>query len=135
MARPTHPVELLAAAIARQEGWWLEESIPQIRNNPGDLTFAGQIGASKSPAGAQSPSVATFSSRALGLTALFRQLWLQVAEGQTVRQVINQWAPASENNTTVYLQNVLNWTGLPADTPILELLPPLDYIDVAKPIT
>jgi hypothetical protein len=128
--KPTHPVELLACAIAMQEGWFQDGAIPQLRNNPGDLRFAHQIGATI-PGGltadflAQPQPIAQFGSRALGLTALFRQLWLQVAEGQTVRQIISQWAPATENDTSAYLQDVLNWTGLPADTPVLELLPPL----------
>jgi hypothetical protein len=83
--------------------------------------FAGQLNATGTPG-----QIATFSSNATGTAALFRQVWAQVAEGQTLRQLINQWAPAAAgNNTSAYLQNVLNWTGLPADTPILELLPPL----------
>jgi hypothetical protein len=60
---------------------------------------------------------------------LFRQLWLQVAEGQTVREIIAQWAPPNENNMSQYLEDVLLWTGLPADTPVLELLPPLEKLN------
>ena len=74
--------------------------------------------------------IAGFTSNALGVTALYRQLWLQVAEGQTVRQIIAQWAPPNENNTSAYLQDVLNWTGLPADIPVLELLPPLTQLNL-----
>ena len=127
MSKPTHPVELLACAIATQEGWWDDNSIPQIRKNPGDLRFAGQPGAIRwesGPGGGTDP-IAMFPTNALGVTALFRQVWLQVAEYQTVRQIIAQWAPPDENNTSVYLENVLSWTGLPPDTPVLELLPPL----------
>ena len=123
--KPSHPVELLACAIATQEGWFLPGSKPSLRNNPGDLRLADQIGASV-PIGVSEPRpIAQFASQALGTTALFRQVWLQVAEGQTVRQIVNQWAPASENDSTAYLQNVLHWTGLPADVPVLELLPAL----------
>ena len=43
--KPTHPVELLACAIATQEGWFTPGTIPSILMNPGDLQFAGQIGA------------------------------------------------------------------------------------------
>lgn len=120
LIKPTHPVELLACAIAVQEGWFAPgENLPKLNNNPGDLDFAGQLNATANGRFARFPTPAT------GITALFRQIWLQVAEGQTVRQVIAQWAPSTENNTTVYLHNVLKWTGLPADTPILRLLPPL----------
>ncbi len=126
MIKPLHPVELLACAIATQEGWFALNSIPAIRNNPGDLRFAGQIGAMRPVAALHDPApIASFPSKALGTAALFRQIWLQVAEGQTVAQIIAQWAPPSENNTSVYLANVLHWTGLPSDIPVLELLPPL----------
>ncbi len=73
--------------------------------------------------------IARFKTLPLGVTALYRQLWLQVANGQTVRQIINQWAPTNENNTSVYLENVLSWTKLPADTPVLSLLPELTKLD------
>jgi hypothetical protein len=120
-----HPVEALACAIATQEGWFLAGSRPQIRHNPGDLRFACQIGA-KTPQPANGPPpIATFDTDTNGIAALFRQIWLQVAEGQTARQIIAQWAPASENNTRVYLENVLAWTKLPPDEPVLNLLPPL----------
>ena len=131
MTKPTHPVELLACAIATQEGWFDPDPTvtPRARNNPGDLRFASQIGASTpgwKMATPQSPvPIATFTDAWAGVTALFRQVWLQVAKGQTVRQVIGQWAPPNENNTSVYLENVLAWTGLPPDTPVLQLLPPL----------
>jgi len=122
----TDPVKSLADSIATQEGFFVENSIPQIRNNPGDLDYAGQIGASKpSPAGPL-PNIAVFASKALGVAALYRQLWLQVAEGQTVRQIVAQWA----GNNPAYLANVLGWTGLPADTSVLELLSPLAQMNL-----
>lgn len=138
--KPTHPVELLACSISTQEGWFDPSgaTISQRRRNPGDLRYANQIGASW-PAGDMgdavkgTPPIAQFSSNVLGITALFRQLWLQVAEGQTVRQIISQWAPPTENNTSAYLQDVLGWTGLPADVPVLELLPPL--VNMGGPAT
>jgi len=120
MTKPTHPVELICCAIATQEGYFSGMmDLPRIDNNPGDLDFLGQLGAT------QAGRFAKWPTPAQGITGLFRQVWLQVAGGQTLRQIINQWAPATENNTTAYLENVLKWTGLPADTPILQLLPPL----------
>lgn len=120
--KPTHPVELLACAIATQEGFFQTGTLPALRNNPGDLRFAGQLGALPP---SKPFAIAQFKTLEAGVTALFRQLWLQVAEGQTVRQIIAQWAPPNENNTSVYLEHVLTWTGLPADTLVLDLLPPL----------
>jgi hypothetical protein len=123
--KPTHPVELLACAISTQEGWFVGDTIPDIRNNPGDLDFAGQIGARRVLGSPPDPAIAVFETPQLGITALFRQVWLQVAEGQTVRQIINQW----DEGEPTYLQNVLSWTGLPPDTPVLELLPPLTKLN------
>ena len=122
--KPTHPVELLASAIATQEGYFTPGTTPSARNNPGDIRYAGQKGALPP---AKPNDIATFTSLPLGVTALHRQLWLQVAQGQTVRQIIAAWAPAGVdgNNNTAYLANVLAWTNLPADTPVLDLLPPL----------
>jgi hypothetical protein len=122
MTKPTHPVELLACAIATQEGWWDGDSaIPVQRKNPGDLHYVGQEGGAYPPKGSPDPLIAVFVSVPAGITALFRQIWLQVAEGQTVRTLIDLWS----DGDAVYLANVLEWTGLPADTPVLELLPAL----------
>lgn len=122
--KPTHPVELLACAIATQEGFFSPGSTPVLRNNPGDIRFANQLNATAPGWNGKPPApIATFKGPREGIVGLYRQLWLQVATGQTVRQIIAQWAPPTENNTTVYLQHVLAWTGLPADTPVLQLLP------------
>lgn len=116
-------VDLLAQAIAQKEGWFAQgTNIPKERNNPGDLDYAGQIGASRAPIGSPDPDIAIFADSALGIAALYRQLWLQVAEGQTVTQIVYQWAPPSENNSAQYLRDVLAWTKLPANVPVLNLL-------------
>jgi hypothetical protein len=128
-----HPVEALASAIATQEGWFVPDSPPDVHNNPGDLRYAAQIGA-RTPPPTNNQPIAQFENEDYGVTALFRQIWLQVAQGQTVRQIIEQWAPPSENNTAAYLRNVLTWTGLPADTPVLELLPPLTQMNLPAPV-
>lgn len=132
--KPTHPVDLLACAIATQEGFFTPGTIPAIRHNPGDLRYAQQVGTTR-PDGTAGPvhpntvePIAVFATVGLGTTALYRQLWLQVAHGQTVRQIIAQWAPQSENDTSVYLQDVLRWTGLPADVMVLVLLPALQKL-------
>ena len=124
------PVDLICSAIATQEGWFSldPEVIPRRRNNPGDLLFRGQIGASApgwNKIGV--PPIATFSSSKLGMAALYRQVWQFVAMGLTLREMIEGWAPPSENDTAAYLANVLEWTKLPADTPIIDLLPPLQH--------
>jgi hypothetical protein len=121
MTKPTDPVTLLACAIATQEGYFTPGTFPQEHNNPGDLEYEGQIGASP----VVGSPLAHFATRALGENALFRQLRAQIAEGQTVSEIIAQWAPSTQNDTSGYLQDVLQWTGLPAEVPVLELLPQL----------
>lgn len=134
----THPVELICSAIATQEGWFSSGSIPSVRRNPGDLRYSAQVGATRPDGsfgvvrqGTEEP-IAVLASNGLGVAAIFRQVWLEVAHGQTVRQIINSWAPPSQNDTSAYLQNVLSWTGLPADIPVLELLPPLTQMNWLK---
>ena len=105
MTKPTHPVELICCAIATQEGYFSATmDLPRLNDNPGDLDFAGQLGAVKNGRFAKWPTPQQ------GITGLFRQVWMQVAEGQTLRQIINQWAPSNENNTSAYLANVAKWT-------------------------
>jgi len=125
MTKPTHPVELLACAIATEEGFFSIGSTPERLHNPGDLRYAGQFGAEAPPFHTGVPPIATFDTLPHGVTALFRQIWLQVAAGQTVAQIVAQWAPPNENNTSVYLERVLGWTGLDANVPVLLMLPPL----------
>ena len=69
--------------------------------------------------------VAVFSSVHAGICGAFRDVWAKVAKKETLRQMISVYAPPNENNTSEYLENVLAWTGLPADTPVLDLLPEL----------
>ena len=107
-------VDQIARAISRQEG-------PNNRNNPGNLRWAGQIGASSSGLGGE-PPLAKFSSLGLGVVGLYRQIWADIARGDTLRQLIWSWAPPSENNSDQYALNVANWTGLPLDVPLVDLV-------------
>ena len=36
----------------------------------------------------------------------------------TIRSIVSKWAPASENNTEAYIQNVSKLTGIPPDEPL-----------------
>ena len=128
--KPTHPVELLVCAIATQEGWFgPSTNIPVVRNNPGDLRYAHQANAAR-PDGTTAGTlpvepIAVFSSAQAGICGAFRDVWAKVALGLTVRQIIFIYAPENENNTSAYLQDVLKWTGLPSDVPVLKILPAL----------
>lgn len=115
-----HPVDLIVAAFAAQEGWFNADPnvTPRFRNNPIDLMFAGQILAKSGSGG-----IATFPNPASGIVAAYRQVWLWVQMDYTLTEMVTTQAPPNENNTAEYLANVLAWTGLPADVPIKQLLP------------
>lgn len=80
-------------------------------NNPGNLNFAGQAGASlESPGG----RFARFETSFDGLRALSRQLMLYAGRGiNSVEKIISTWAPASDNNNTAaYIQAVSQRLGV-----------------------
>jgi hypothetical protein len=123
-------VDVIFQAIARQEGALNDDpnDIPSRQNNPLDLRYAGQIGASR-PKGTvvkrgQEP-IAMFATLAHGIAAGYRQLWLDIARGMSLRELIEAWAPPSENDTATYIKNVQRETkGLidDPDRPLLEYL-------------
>jgi len=125
--KPTHPVELIVSAFATQEGWFVMDTRPRELNNPLDLDFEKQLNAVAHD-GSDSP-LARFSSPATGITGAFRQVWLWVAMGYSVTKMVETQAPPP-NDMPTYLKNVLAWTGLPADTPVLDLLPPLVQLNL-----
>jgi hypothetical protein len=94
------------------------------------LDYVGQIGMTLPPAGSPDPEIGVCDSPQRGIVKLFRQVWEYVDMRFTVREIVQLWAPvAAGNDTSTYLANVLEWTGLPADTPVLELLPPLQKLN------
>ncbi|MDY9596947.1 lytic transglycosylase catalytic [Escherichia coli] len=80
-------------------------------NNPGNLNFAGQAGASLERPGGR---FARFETAFDGLRALARQLMLYVGRGiNSVEKIISTWAPASDNNnTTAYIRAVSQRLGV-----------------------
>lgn len=89
-------------------------SLPRgIRNNnPGNLNFAGQRGASlESGVGGR---FATFESMDEGVAALHRQLGLYLKRGKnTISSIVKTYAPPSDgNNVDAYIQALSRKTGL-----------------------
>ncbi|EOJ8418193.1 lytic transglycosylase catalytic [Escherichia coli] len=80
-------------------------------NNPGNLNFAGQAGASLERPGGR---FARFETAFDGLRALARQLMLYAGRGiNSVEKIISSWAPASDNNnTTAYIRAVSQRLGV-----------------------
>jgi len=103
----------VAAAIQQIEGW-----APGTRsyrnNNPGNLMYAGQPGAT----GQDPQGFAIFPDYQTGLTALDNQITLDASRGQTISQFTSIYAPASDgNNPTSYAAQIASAAGLsPSDS-------------------
>jgi hypothetical protein len=123
--------ETLANAIFRQEGSlrpdgsWNTTSVGYRNNNPGNLVYAGQPGAS--PLAMRDPNMAgagnnvtyaKFETLDQGIAATERQLALDASRGLTLSQRLATWATG---NKASYLANVTAWLGVPADTPLSQL--------------
>lgn len=86
-------------------------------NNPGNLNFAGQAGATKE--GGAGGRFARFSSMESGVAALVKQIGLYVGRGKnTIRKILETYAPSSENNTGAYISAVSRALGISADEPL-----------------
>jgi hypothetical protein len=85
-------------------------------NNPGNLRFAGQPGATLGANG-----FAKFPTLAAGIAAANRQLDLYATRGvNTISKIISKWAPTSENDTAGYIAAVSKQLGKGAN---VELTP------------
>ena len=91
-------------------------------NNPGNLEFRNQNGASRENGG--EGRFAQFGTAEEGLTALSKQLQLYSARGiKSVAAIIKTYAPASENNTAAYVKKVAADLGVDPNTPLDNLDP------------
>jgi hypothetical protein len=97
----------VANAIQQQEGYY-PGSVAYANNNPGNLMYAGQPGATQGPNG-----FAVFPDYQTGYQALLNQISLDASRGETISQFISKYAPASAGNPTqAYAQNVAAAVGL-----------------------
>jgi hypothetical protein len=113
---PTPAMQQLAQAIQTQEGYY-PGSIAYTDNNPGNLMYAGQPGATQGPGG-----FAVFDTYADGQQALYNQLNLYATgacascNGQplTLAQMTAIYAPAGSggNDPTAYANNLASSLGV-----------------------
>ena len=84
-------------------------------NNPGNLNFAGQAGATKE--GGENGRFAVFESMEAGVAALYRQIQLYFSRGiNTIEDVVKKYAPAGDgNNVESYIRQLVSATGKQAD--------------------
>ena len=122
----TPGMQAVASAIQTQEGY-APGTLAYQNNNPGNLIYAGQPGATPGAGG-----FAAFPTYQDGLNALYNQINLYatgacgVCGGQpmTVAQMTAVYAPAGQgsNNPTVYANNIASATGTTPDTPLSDIL-------------
>jgi len=103
-------LEELLSVIATEEGFWRDGTpdIPQTHNNPGDLrNYTPPY------------KIADFPTIADGIAWGITQLALDVRRGQSLRQLVYNWAPPSENNSEAYFQFVASkFPQFDPDTPL-----------------
>lgn len=117
--------------VGKAIGWWNEVSSTNgadnkydaygskprgIRNNnPGNLNYAGQAGATKESG--EGGRFAVFESMRDGISALYRQIQLYFSRGvNTIESVVNKYAPAEDNNNVqAYIKQLVGATGKQAD--------------------
>ncbi|HEJ7990252.1 TPA: hypothetical protein SMI27_000890 [Serratia liquefaciens] len=80
-------------------------------NNPGNLNYVGQEGASKE--GGENGRFAVFGSMTDGIAALYKQIQLYFKRGtDTISEIVNKYAPASDNNNVMaYINSLVKATG------------------------
>jgi hypothetical protein len=116
----------LIQAITTQEGTCPSPSSCK-NNNPGNLMYAGQPGATSGPGG-----FAVFDTYQDGYNALVNQLGLYAngtcgacnGQPQTLASMFQIYAPAGipGNNPTIYAQNVANALGVDPNTSVSSVL-------------
>lgn len=87
-------------------------TVAERHNNPGNLVFAGQRGATKGETVA-GHTFAKFQSTEEGVAALYRQLQLYQKRGiDTLAEIMGVYAPEGANNTGAYINALSKTTGL-----------------------
>ena len=102
------PYSGVADAVVRQEGY---NSTLAPLNNPGNLIYAGQTGAT--PVTINGMTWASFPTYDAGYQALLNQIALDASRGLTISQFTAKYAPAAAGNDPVtYAANIAAATGL-----------------------
>ncbi len=100
-------------------GNWVPSSLGYRLNNPGNLNYAGQPGATPTTLG--NGQEAQFATLADGIAATDRQLALDASRGLTLAQRLQTWATG---NQAAYVSNVSGWLGVDPNTPLSALVGP-----------
>ena len=100
--------ERLAASIKQYEGW-APGSVSERNNNPGNLKFNHQPGAT----GQDEKGFAIFKDYDSGWNALLHRVNLGIKGGRDLNQFFATYAPAEDNNNPLdYSRTVGRWLGI-----------------------
>jgi len=114
LATSAAPYSAVANAMVQQEGY--NASLAPL-NNPGNLIYAGQTGAT--PATVGGTTWASFPTYDAGYQALLNQISLDASRGLTIAQFTAKYAPAASGNDPVtYAANIAAATGLSVNDPL-----------------
>src|SRR5437016_7116639 len=91
----------------------MPQTLAEQNNNPGNLRFAGQRGATPGSGG-----FSRFDTVEQGYQALQDQIKLDSGRGHTLASYISKYAPPSENDTSVYIQQATETLGVDPGTPL-----------------
>lgn len=137
MAIAPASISAIASTIQQIEGYY-PGSLAYRNNNPGNLVYTGQPGATRGAGG-----FAVFDSYQDGWNALQNQIQLYANRGLTIEQMMAIYAPASDprNNPEVYAQSIAATLGVDPSTALADLgsgaaPTAVDYADMlAAPMT
>jgi hypothetical protein len=114
--------EKIGINLPRADGYGQDDAVEQraqssnaprgIRNNnPGNLNYAKQSGATKESG--PNGRFAVFNSMTEGVSALYKQIQLYFQRGtDTISEIVNKYAPASDNNNVMaYINSLVKATG------------------------
>jgi hypothetical protein len=122
-------IDALVSAIIMQEDRPLGDT------NPGDLRdcpwFEGEPGKRTYPDGSPvlyktlgtSGQFWNPPTRQIGISGIAHVVALRITELDSLEEFISSYAPAGQNNSAVYLANVMKWTGIEdASVPLYTLV-------------
>lgn len=115
----------IAATIQTVEGYY-PGTIAYTNNNPGNLMYVGQSGATQGPGG-----YAVFPSYDAGYQALLNQIQSYADQGLTIDQMMNLYAPAPSascttacagNNPSAYANQIASSLGVSTNTTVADAI-------------
>jgi hypothetical protein len=109
---------VIASTIQQVEGYY-PGTLAYTNNNPGNLIYVGQAGATPGAGG-----FAAFPSYDAGYQALLNQIQNYANRGLTIDQMMNLYAPAGQgtNNPTAYANTIASALGVSTDTTVADAL-------------